>query len=100
MAIRTPDSVEFARAIGFDIEKWMQDDLLDIYIPAGSFRLNEWDYSIALGHKYGLKVYPSLDDSRITDETAKKIRMTEFAYRTRGQCLAGWCRRRLSLQFF
>lgn len=83
VAVRAPDSVKFAQHIGLDIEEWMSEGLLDIYIPAGSFRLNDWDYSVNLGHKYGIKVYPSLDDSRVTDPTAKKMRMTDLAYRGR-----------------
>jgi hypothetical protein len=83
IAARTPDSVEYCRAIGLDIEKWMADDLVDLYIPAGYFQLNDWNYSVALARKYGVKIYPSLDDSRIRDEAANKMRSTILAYRGR-----------------
>lgn len=83
IAARTPDSVDYARAIGLDIEKWMADDLIDLYMPSGSFQLNDWEYSVALGHKHGVKVYPSLDESRVSESDAKKRRMTELAYRGR-----------------
>ena len=83
IAVRTPDSVDYARAIGLDIEKWMTDDLMDLYIPSGSFQLNDWEYSVALGHKHGVKVYPSLDESRVSEPAAKARRMTELAYRGR-----------------
>jgi hypothetical protein len=83
IAARTPDSVDYARAIGLDIEKWMADDLIDLYVPSGSFQLNDWEYSVALGHKHGVKVYPSLDESRVSDPAGKERRMTEMAYRGR-----------------
>jgi hypothetical protein len=83
IAVRAPDSVKFAQHIGLDIEKWMAEGLLDIYLPGGSFRLNDWNYSVDLGHRYGIKVYPSLDDSRVTDPTANEMRDTDMAYRAR-----------------
>jgi hypothetical protein len=83
IAVRTPDSVEYSRNIGLDIERWMADDLIDLWMVAGYFQLNDWDYSVALGRKYGVKVFPSLDESRVKDETAKKLRMTALAYRGR-----------------
>jgi hypothetical protein len=83
IAVRTPDSLEYARAIGLDIGTWFAKDLVDLFIPSGSFQLNQWEYSVKLGRKYGIKVYPSLDESRVKDEEAKKLRMTEFAYRGR-----------------
>lgn len=83
IAVRTPDSVDYCRAIGLDLERWLADDLFDLFLPSGYFQLNEWDYSVALGHKYGVKVYPSLDDSRVGDATDRVMRMTNLAYRAR-----------------
>ncbi len=83
ISIKTSDSVEYARAIGLDIEKWMQDDLVDLYTPAGYFQLNEWKTSIDLGHKYGIKVYPSLDDCQVKDGSSPPMRMTDRAFRAR-----------------
>jgi hypothetical protein len=83
IAVRVPDSVEYCRAIGLDLERWMADDLLDLLIVSGYFQLNDWDYSVALARKYGVKVYPSLDESRVADPAARKMRSTELAYRGR-----------------
>ncbi|MEX0643110.1 MAG: hypothetical protein WD468_10440 [Pirellulales bacterium] len=83
ISMRVPDSVEYCRAIGLDLENWMASDLLDIYVPAGYFQLNDWEYSTALGHKYGVKVYPSLDDTRIMDVSVNALRMNNLAYRAR-----------------
>jgi hypothetical protein len=83
IGMRMPDSVEYCRAIGLDLERWMADDLLDIYVPGSYYQLNEWDYSVALGHKYGIKVYPSLDDMRCRDPEGLALRVTKEVYRAR-----------------
>ena len=83
IAIHCPDSVEYCRAIGLDLENWLANDLLDLWIPGGTFQLNDWEYSVALARKYHVRVYPSLDDPRVKDDTAKQLRMTLPAYRAR-----------------
>ena len=65
VAVRVPDSVEYCRAIGIDIEKWLSERLIDILVTASYFQLNQWNYTVALAHKYGAKAYASLDESRI-----------------------------------
>lgn len=83
IGMRLPDSVEYCRAIGLDLEHWLANDLLDIYVPGSYYQLNEWDESVALGHKYGVKVYPSLDDMRSRDPESLAIRVTKNVYRAR-----------------
>jgi len=83
IAMRVPDSVEYCRAIGLDIEKWLAGDLLDLLVVSSYFQLDEWEYSVALGHKYDVKVYPSLDESRVADEHARNMRSSPLAYRGR-----------------
>jgi hypothetical protein len=65
IAVRVPDSVGYCRDMGIDLENWLRSGLVDILIPGGDFQLNEWEYSVALGHRYGVKVYPSLEVSRL-----------------------------------
>ena len=65
IAVRLPDSVDYCRAIGIDLEAWLANDLVDLMSIDGYFQLNPWDYSAKLGHKYGVKVYGAIDDSRI-----------------------------------
>ena len=48
VAMRVPDSAEYSRAIGLDIEHWLANDLLDLFVVASYFQLNDWDYSVAL----------------------------------------------------
>lgn len=61
IAIRVPDSVEYCRTIGIDLERWLREGLTDLLATGGYFRLNPWEYSVRLGHQYGISVYPSMD---------------------------------------
>lgn len=88
LAVRAPDSVDYSRACGLDLEHWLAEGLFDLLIPGGYFQLNPWSYSIALGHKHGVKVYPSLDESRVRDPAAKKLRASAPGYR--GRALSAW----------
>ncbi|MBD3292481.1 MAG: family 10 glycosylhydrolase, partial [Armatimonadia bacterium] len=61
LTMRVPDSVEFCRGMGLDIEGWMDEGLIDIVVFAGDFRLNPWEYSVQLATAHGLPVYADLD---------------------------------------
>jgi len=88
LAVRVPDSVDYCKWIGLDLERWLSEHLVDILVVGGYTQLNPWDYSTALGHKYGLKVYPSMDESRVRDEDARKLRESMETYR--GRALNAW----------
>lgn len=72
VAMRLPDSVEYCRVIGLDLERWLSEGLMDLLVPSGYIQLNPWTYSVALGRKYGVKVYPALDESRVVEPKAEK----------------------------
>ncbi|MBL9210016.1 MAG: hypothetical protein JNL92_06085 [Opitutaceae bacterium] len=88
LAVRVPDSVEYSRVIGLDLRRWLGDGLIDLLITGGYFRLNDVAYSVALAREYGVKVYPSLDESRVRDPAARQLRSTTEAYR--GRALEAW----------
>ena len=69
VAIRVPDSTEFSRGIGLDVDQWLKDGSVDILITTGYFRFHEWDWTVALAKQYGVAAYPGLSESRITGET-------------------------------
>ncbi len=69
VAIRVPDSAEFSREMGLDIEGWMAEGLVDILVTSCYFRLQPWGASVALGQRHGVAVYPGLSESRVTGET-------------------------------
>ena len=80
---RVPDSVEYARGVGLDVEHWLSEGLLDLLVTTGYFRLSPWRYSVELGHKYGVPVYPCLSDSRVRGESGKLRRRSLEGYRAR-----------------
>ena len=65
ISVRVPDSVGFCRAIGLDLERWLAEDLIDMLVVGGYFRLQPWEESVALGHRYGVPVYAGLSESRV-----------------------------------
>ena len=69
IAIRVPDSVEFCRAIGLDVERWLAQGLVDILSGTCYFQLNPWEYLVDLGHRYDVPVYPALSESRVQGES-------------------------------
>ncbi len=83
LAIRVPDSVPYARYIGLDWEKWLKDGLIDILIAGGYTQFNPWEDTIKLGHQYGVKVYPSLDEPRLRDQPGLQLRQSDSVYRGR-----------------
>jgi hypothetical protein len=83
VGVRTPDSVEYCKAMGLDIVRWMKDDLIDMHVVTGYFRLNSWATSVKLGHTYGVPVYPCLSETRIRDKAAATVRRSLDCYRAR-----------------
>lgn len=82
VAMRLPDSTAFSLESGLDLETWLKEGQMDILITTDYFRLNPWSYSVALGHRHGVKVYPALTDPRVQGETRFK-RASVPAYRAR-----------------
>ena len=87
VAVRVPDSVGYCRDMGFDIERWLSEGLVDMLITTCYFRLNPWEYSVELGHRYGVPVYPCLSDSRVRGETRFR-RSSTAGYR--GRAMNAW----------
>lgn len=72
IAMRSPDSVDYNRAAGVDLETWFREKLVDIWIGGGYFLLNPPDVSVRLAHRHGVKFYWSLDETRIPGLARKK----------------------------
>ncbi|HAW32901.1 MAG TPA: hypothetical protein DCY03_33125 [Planctomycetaceae bacterium] len=88
IAIRVPDSVEYARVLGLDVETWLKEDLVDIMTVTGYFRLNPWKESVELGHKYQVPVYAGLSESRQKDQRARKVYASTEGFR--GRAMNAW----------
>lgn len=86
--IRVPDSIEYCRGLGIDLENWMANGLVDIVVGSGYFRLNPWKYIVEQGHKYGVKVYAGLSEPRVKKEHPLLVRLQNPVYRARSA--AAW----------
>ncbi len=64
LAARVPFTVEDARFIGLDIEKWLAEDLLDLIIAGGLpnwMMIESFREMVDLGHRHEVPVYPSIE---------------------------------------
>jgi hypothetical protein len=86
--VRIPDSVDYCRAVGIDIETWMKQGLIDIIVGSDYFRLNPWRYLAAVGHSCGVQVYAGLSESRVNDEHPLLKRQQNAVYCARSA--AAW----------
>ena len=80
--VRVPDSTEFSRGIGLDIEQWLKEGLADILVTSCYFRFQPWEWTVALARQYGVAAYPGLSESRVSGETRFR-RSSVPAYRAR-----------------
>ena len=85
---RVPDSHEYCRRIGIDLEEWMEKGLIDIVVGGGYYRLNPWNYLVEEGKKHGVKVYADFSESRVNNEHPYLIRNQSAVYRARAA--AAW----------
>ncbi|MBN2210990.1 MAG: family 10 glycosylhydrolase [Sedimentisphaerales bacterium] len=65
IAIRIPDSMDYCKALGLDVEQWLQEGLVDIVTSGDYFKLEPWENLVALGKKYDVPVYACLEERRI-----------------------------------
>lgn len=80
LAIRVPDSLEYCKVIGLDVETWLKKGYVDILIVGGYLQFNFWEYSIELGHKYKTQVCVDLSDTRVDIERASPESYRARAY--------------------
>lgn len=63
ISIYVPDSIAFCRAIGLDIETWLEENLADmVTVGYDNARFQTWSESVAQYAKYGVPVYAGFDE--------------------------------------
>ena len=82
IAVRVPDSRGFAKAIGLDVMRWLEDDLIDILTGGGYFRFEPWGNLVWLGQKYGVPVYAGLSGSRAGGNPAAGKPLSPYSHRS------------------
>ncbi|MBN2314603.1 MAG: hypothetical protein JXM79_11785, partial [Sedimentisphaerales bacterium] len=88
VAIRVPDSTGFCRAIGIDLEQWLEEGLIDIVTGGGSRRYEPWENLVKLGKTYHVPVYACFEEGRLRriTETKNEINLPVW----RGEALNAW----------
>ena len=96
VSARTNDSAERTQAEGLDVDAWMREKLIDIWIPTGYFQQRPWSDSVARARAAGCRIYAAMDESR-TEETAAKRKLDCLSGRSRylpdGGCRAFYAAR-------
>ncbi len=92
LAVRVPDSIGYCRAIGIDLQRWLDDRLIDIVSACDYFKLEPWENLVALGKKYEVPVYASFCSRRITQGAIGPGDASGEQERTqwRGEAMAAW----------
>ena len=83
ISIRVYDSPGFCRAVGIDLDRWLEEDLIDIIIGGSYFHLRPWGKTAELAHRFGKKFYGSMDESRVRSPRMLPGRNTPPAYHAR-----------------
>lgn len=72
IAIRIPDSMGYCRAMGLDVERWLEEDLVDIVTGADYFKLEPWENLAATGERYNVPVYACFEMRRVQGKANTK----------------------------
>jgi hypothetical protein len=93
IAVRLPDSAGYCKAIGLDLVRWLEEDLVDIVTGCGYFKLEPWENLAALGRKFGAPVYACLVSRRVMmGGRPEDVTTGEALKRWRGEALNAWKR--------
>lgn len=85
---RVPTSAEYAKKAGADIERWIDEGLVDIVVGSCYFRLDFWENFAKLGHNKNVKMYAGLSESRVKNEHPLLVRQQNAVFRARAA--AAW----------
>lgn len=88
IAVRVPDSLGYSRATGLDVERWLQEDLVDIVTGTGYFHLEPWENLVALGARYEVPVYACLSASRLVSPSSPEDQGSLLVWR--GEAYRAW----------
>jgi len=60
ISVVLPDSFDYCRDLGADIETWIREGLIDIWSQPEMFQLNTWSSTIKLARKHGVTFLPQV----------------------------------------
>jgi hypothetical protein len=88
---RVPDSIDYCKSMGIDLQAWFDTKLLDEVVLGGHFQLNRWDVVGGAATKAGIPFYSSFtvsgiyvgNDSGYTGDDERLPRQSQPTYRAR-----------------
>lgn len=86
--VRVPTSPEYVEKAGVDIERWIDEGLVDIVVGSCYFRLDFWENFAKLGENKNVKMFAGLSESRVREEHPLLIRQQNAVFRARAA--AAW----------
>ncbi len=86
--VRVPTSPGYAKKAGADIQKWIDEGLVDIVVGSCYFRLDFWENFASLGKNKNVKMYAGLSESRVRNEHPLLVRQQNAVFRARAA--AAW----------
>uniref|UniRef100_UPI003217CA2C hypothetical protein n=1 Tax=uncultured Draconibacterium sp. TaxID=1573823 RepID=UPI003217CA2C len=86
--MRMPTLPEYVKGAGIDIERWIEEGLVDIVVGSGYFRLDFWQNFAKLGKKGDVKIYAGFSESRVKEEHPLLVREQNSVFRARAA--AAW----------
>ena len=70
--VRTSDSLGYAKAQGIDVEAWLRRGAMDLWSVSDYFQLDYLRPNAELAHRYGVKFYSALAESRVPRAFARE----------------------------
>lgn len=93
LAVRVPDSREYAQGIGIDYEQWLKEDIVDLLFVNDYVKLEPWKDFPPFARKYNVPAYASMEKRRLSlmdmNENGKVVGGT-FEDRARSEAYAAW----------
>ena len=88
IAVRVPDSLGFAKAIGLDWEQWLREELIDLVTAADYLKFEPWAHLAAIGRQYDVPVYACIEQRRLLGGGEPESTSEEELWRT--EAYAAW----------
>lgn len=89
IAIKIPDSMDYCEAMGLDVKRWLEEDLVDLVIGADYFKLEPWENLVATGRRFEVPVYACFEIRRIEPGISKEGKKASLKV-WRGEAYNAW----------
>lgn len=93
--VRIPDSAEFCRVVGIDLNTWFKEGLVDLAVNSDYYVLSTWKEFADFCHQHDVKYYACLERRRIEHHVPHSSRSASMSVPVkpelwRGEALNAW----------